>query len=719
MIGTQCTGSPIDRLIVSPIVSTGLDAETVPKRWRARSISLRRFISPRLSAIFIAIILSLLSLLASPRVSAQNKPATPNVLDMSLEDLMTIEIDSVYGASGFKQKVTEAPASVTIITADDIQKHGYRTLAEILANVRGFYVSTDDNYSYVGVRGYGLPGDYNSRVALMIDGHRLNDDIFDAALIGTEFPIDVDMIDRVEIIRGPNSSQYVASAFLGVINVITKRGLDSPKVSIAGELGSYGTYEGRVSYGNKFDNGLEMLVSGTFYDSHGQDQLFFSAFNNPATNNGIAVNADGDEFHQLFANLSWGNFTLQGVFGSREKTIPTAPFGTIFDVTGTHTIDARGYLDLKYDRSLGRGWNLTNRIYYDQFNNDGTYIYDNSATGGPSSVMNRNFAHGKWWGDQITVSKKIHDAQRLSGGLEYRDNFQQDQGNFDIQPFHQYFSSNLSSNIFSLFAQDEIHIRKNLVLNVGLRYDHYSTFGGTTNPRAALIYNPWAKTTFKFLYGQSFRAPNFFELFYAAPGNEANPSLRPETVKTFEVVWEQYFANHFRMTVSGFYYPIHSLITEQLDPLTGNAVFENVGSLNLHGMDIELGRRLPAGLQGTISYSFQEVTNPSAVLPVTNSPKHLVQASLIVPLVKDKLFASMDLQYVSSRATLTGQYSAAYVVPNVTLFSRNLRKGWDISGSLYNIFNQKFSDPAGNGLAEDAIFQQGRNFRVKVGYRFQ
>jgi iron complex outermembrane receptor protein len=190
-------------------------------------------------------------------------------------------------------------------------------------------------------------------------------------------------------------------------------------------------------------------------------------------------------------------------------------------------------------------------------------------------------------------------------------------------------------------------------------------------------------------------------------------------VKTFEAVWEQYFANHFRMTVSGFYYPIHSLITEQLDPLTGNAVFENVGSLNLHGMDIELGRRLPAGLQGTISYSFQEVTNPSAVLPVTNSPKHLVQASLIVPLVKDKLFASMDLQYVSSRATLTGQYSAAYVVPNVTLFSRNLRKGWDISGSLYNIFNQKFSDPAGNGLAEDAIFQQGRNFRVKVGYRFQ
>ena len=93
---------------------------------------------------------------------------------------------------------------------------------------------------------------YNNRIALMIDGHRLNDNIYDGALIGTEFPIDVDLIDRVEVIRGPNSSLYVASAFLGVINIITKRGRDLPKVSVAGEAASYGTYEGRVSYGNKF-----------------------------------------------------------------------------------------------------------------------------------------------------------------------------------------------------------------------------------------------------------------------------------------------------------------------------------------------------------------------------------------------------------------------------------------------------------------------------------
>jgi iron complex outermembrane receptor protein len=79
----------------------------------------------------------------------------------------------------------------------------------------------------------------------------------------------------------------------------------------------------------------------------------------------------------------------------------------------------------------------------------------------------------------------------------------------------------------------------------------------------------------------------------------------------------------------------------------------------------------------------------------------------------------MDLQYVSKRATLAGQNTAGYVVPNFTLFSRKILKGWELSASLYNAFNQKYADPAGNGLAEDSIVQDGRNFRIKVGYKFQ
>jgi len=663
-------------------------------------------------------IVAILPLLATTEALAQESPSGPDLTDMSIEELMSLRIESVYGASGFKQKVTEAPASVTIITSEDIQRYGYRTLADILRNVPGSYVTYDRNYDYLGVRGFGLPGQYNNSFTLLFDGHRVNDNIFDAAEIGSDSPLDVDLIDRVEVIRGPNSSLYVASAFLGVINVITKRGRDVSHVAMSGEVASYQTYKGRISYGNKLKNGLEVLLSGSFYDSQGQDRLFFKEFNSPATNNGIATNADGEELHQFFAGASWGGFTLHGVFGSREKTIPTASFGSIFNVTGTRTVDVRGYIDLRYERQLAHGWNLSSRTYYDHFDNDGTYEYDHSASDGPPLVLNKNFAHGKWWGEEVTVSKQAFGNQRWIAGTEVQDSFQQDQGNYDVEPFLEYFSDSRTSTVVSLYVQDEIRLRKGLILNAGLRYDHYSTFGGTTNPRGALIYNPWENTTFKFLYGQSFRAPNMFELYYDAPGNQANPSLRPETVKTMELVWEQYLPKHLLLAVTGFDYPIRHLINEQIDPASGNAFFANAGSLELRGLEFVVSRSVPGGLQGRLSYSFQNATDASTRTAVTNSPKHLVQASLSVPVVPHKVFASMDLQYVSRRITLAGTYSGAYVVPNFTLLRRSASDKWELSASLYNAFNERYADPAGHGLLENEIVQDGRNFRIKVGYRF-
>src|SRR5689334_22849264 len=145
---------------------------------------------------------------------------------LSLEDLAKMQVESVYGASKFLQQASDAPTSVTVITAEQIQKYGYRTLADVLRSVRGFYVIYDRNYTYVGVRGFSRPGDYNARILFLLDGHRVNDNVYDGAYVGSEFPVDVDLIERIEIIRVPNSSIYGTGAFVAVINVITKRGRD-------------------------------------------------------------------------------------------------------------------------------------------------------------------------------------------------------------------------------------------------------------------------------------------------------------------------------------------------------------------------------------------------------------------------------------------------------------------------------------------------------------
>ena len=264
-------------------------------------------------------------LLAATLARAQDAttPGLPSDLsELSLEELVDLEIDSVFGASRYAQKVTEAPSSVTIVTADEIERYAYRTLADILRSVRGFYVTNDRNYSYLGVRGFSRPGDYNVRVLLLVDGHRLNDNIFGGAYIGTEFPLDVDLIERVEIIRGPSSSLYGTSAFFGVVNVITKRGETLKGVDATAAIGSLDSRKGRVSYGRRFGSGVEMLLSATSYDSEGQRRLFFKEFDDPSTNNGVAKRADSDRLKQIFGKVTFGHFACRGCTARGTKTSP-------------------------------------------------------------------------------------------------------------------------------------------------------------------------------------------------------------------------------------------------------------------------------------------------------------------------------------------------------------------------------------------------------------
>ena len=205
---------------------------------------------------------------------------------------MRIDAGRVFGASERMQPVTEAPASVSFITAEDIARYGYRTLADILQGVRGMYVTDDRNFSYLGTRGFSKPGDYNSRILLLVNGHASTTACRPG---GDRRRIRHGaMFERVEIIRGPASSLYGDSAFFAVVNVITRTGASLDGASIAVEAGDLETARAQASVGRSLANGLDFALSGTYERSGGVQRLYYPAFDTPATNNGVAQGLDGD-----------------------------------------------------------------------------------------------------------------------------------------------------------------------------------------------------------------------------------------------------------------------------------------------------------------------------------------------------------------------------------------------------------------------------------------
>ena len=300
--------------------------------------------------------------------------AQSSLPDLSLEDLMKLDGGQVYGASERLQPVLEAPASVSFITAEEIARFGYRTLADILQGVRGMYVTNDRNFSLLGTRGFANPGDYNSRILLLINGHRVNDNVFGQAEIGAEFGIDPAMFERVEIIRGPASSLYGDSAFFAVVNVITRTGASLGGGAMTLETGTLGARLARASVGRRLANGVEFALSGTYERSDGVGRLYFPEFDAPATNNGVAEGLDGEGLGQFYSRLDFKGLTVTGAYGSRRRDVPTASFGTLFNAQDPQeqTTDRHTLLDAEYGRSFS-GTRVTFRASFDRFSYDGIY----------------------------------------------------------------------------------------------------------------------------------------------------------------------------------------------------------------------------------------------------------------------------------------------------------------------------------------------------------
>ena len=616
-----------------------------------------------------------------------------DLTQLSLEQLMQVQV--VYAASKQDQNPRYAPSSITIVSAAQIDQFGYRNLADILRSVRGFYVTNDRNYSYVGVRGFGRPGDYNTRILLMIDGHRLNDDIYDSALIGNEFPLDAALIERVEIVRGPSSSIYGTNAFFAVVNVITRRPASS---EVSADAASYGTYHERttLSEGNA-------IASMSALDSRGQTLAF------PGL--GVTSGTDFERSRNAFAAYRRGGFSVEGLYSSREKGIPTGSFGTIFDDRGNKTTDGSGWVDLSYERALRPDLKIEARAHADSYWYDGSYVFDY-----PPVTVNQDRTRGQWWGTELIVRSTRFARQSLLAGGEFQDNVRQEQLNYDRDPYFSYLDERHRSQRWAVYGQDEIRISSRALLNAGVREDWY---GNTAHfsPRAALILSPKANTTFKALYGEAFRAPNQYEQYYATqtPLQLSNNDLNPETIRTFELVAEHFINENFELQASAFVYRMNGLISLVTTP-EGALQFQNADRIAAHGIESEVAWQSDNKFSANLSYAWQR-SRIDAASRLTNSPSSMAKLRIAMPALHG-ISGGIETQYLSRRLTLAGDEAPSALVTNVTLLAQHISRHLDASASVYNVFNAHYADPGSEEHTEDVIPQDGRSFRLKLTWRF-
>ncbi len=665
---------------------------------------------------------SLVALLAcAGPLAAQDPQADLNTL--SMEELAKLKVDAVNGASTFLQKADDAATSTTVVTGEAIQKYGYRTLADVLRSVRGFYAVNDRNYSYIGVRGLSFPGDYNARILFLLDGHRLNENIFDGAYVGTGFPVDVALIERIEVIRGPHSSLYGTGAFVAVVNVITKRGRDLDGMELSANAGSREAYNGRVSYGARFDNGLETFLSGSVLNSHGHTRLYYPEFDSPATNSGIAQDADGNQAQSVFADIIYRDLNIHVVQSSVTKHIPTASFGTVFNDARTRTTDARSYIDAQYHRGFG-AWDVLGRVSYDRYDYHGHYVYDYEGTGTGPYVENYDAANGSWWDAQADATRTFFARHKVSLGAEYRRDIRQQQVNYDIEPYLLYLDDRRSAEVWSVYVQDRYAIHKNVALVAGVRSDWRRKYGNTLSPRVGLQLTPRPRTDITLHYGRAFRAPNSYEGFYAAPTASGGASLAPERIGSWEADVEHRFATTYYVSgavfmnrVDDLIAPGAELVTTGADAVDRDPVYTNAAPLRTRGLELEVGSRWPGGQEASASYSLQDSRDITSGEVLPHSPRHLAKGNLSVPLRAPTLFASVDTQYMSARRTLAGTEVDGYVVMNVTVFARRLGKTLDLSGGIYNLWNTRYVDPGVMEHVQAVIPQDGRSLRLSLTYR--
>ncbi|MDO8330947.1 MAG: TonB-dependent receptor [Fluviicoccus sp.] len=616
--------------------------------------------------------------------------ATADFDDLSLETLTSV---SVMTASRFAQPEWEAPAAITVIDRQTIAANGWRTLADIIQALPGFVGASDGVYSYAGTRGIFLPGDFNSRFLLQINGFRLNDNIVQQAMIGEEFPLDVGLIDRVEFLAGPGSPVQGANAMFGVINVVTRRGSEMPDFEAAVRVSSEGYSSAQISAVRQLAGGgfLTASAGGSYLppgEARYDDPNGALVDVNGQTSGGVASHANDLRGIRLFLRYENDNLAVSAHYGSRDIFPGNSPYDAVFNSPQRQKVtDTLWSVNGVYAFTLANDAMVETRMDASGYTFDALSPYADQ----PGRLyLNRYLSSGFWVGGDVRLlytGLRNHD---LVVGVEVQQDIRALQHNYDLgTPINAEFRTDPRERQSGLYVQDQWRIGDSFRFISGLRLDADSTADSMLSPRLGLIYRQDDGLIVKVLGARAFRPANDYEREY----NDGirylgNANLSPETLDTGEIVLEQ-ATRRYSARISLYRYDFSNLIVST-SLANGGLQFQNNARVRTYGVEVSgrtsLSERLTVGGSVVMARS-RDMTytspgySPHTVLKLDFACRLSPQWSLTA---EGGWISATPLQWHGTSVQLPARSNL-----NLTLSRVRLVPGLDATLRIGNVFGDK------------------------------
>lgn len=617
-------------------------------------------------------------------------PPATDLFQMDLQEVLDIEVST---ASKLRVKANQSPGNLTVITQDQIRRYGYRTIGEALQRAVGFLNSDTLGASVPSARGLAPRGiSLNARFLFLIDGVRHNDALGDGVSVDEAFPLDIESVERIEVLKGDGSAVWGTNALYGVVNVISKDSKSKRGKQFMGEYRTDDRGKGYASWSNETEGGVKYFASAAYTKEDKRSSVFYPGLDeDPATDDTRTGTTELDGFHTNL-KLSYEDFYATVVYGHDDRDLdPRLTLANDYD--GTYVNQSAPFrAELGHNLSLGGTGDgeITTRVYHlqDSFKSFFTQRVPDSTLVSTTQSRQRIYSTG----GEVRLTQPITDDVKALVGVELARTYKGretvafadiDSGEFAFEgggsrSFNRTNSSYFADLIYSPIDEVDVFL--------GGRVDKVSGFDPELGPRLALVTRPLTDTTVRFLISQGYRTPSLAETSRVV---EQQPKLNPEKIETYELLIDQQIDEGFLVRGGVFHSDLSDTIgANQNFDVPG--LYANLAGFNTTGFEFEAVYELNDKIQGYTTYTYTEAKDTSLDTHIRGYPSSVARTGISVGTGDDLLTISPEVAFASSTRAGSGYRFEPYAVANITVLSSLGLEGFGLSASVYNIFDEEF-----------------------------